>query len=354
MSPDGTSSDANLFRIEPTTGRILTNSILDHESRSQYVFRIKAQDGGTPPRSAVATIEVIIDDQNETPPEFESTHASFSVVENTAPGSVVGSVKARDRDSGENGRISYFITWGNLFGTFGVNRSTGDIFLTGPLDYEESSGYSIRIRAMDNNPVNPMSSIINVNISVIDVNDNPPVFDENPVIITVRENIPTRTHIYTLAAQDMDSGPRGVIRYTLLSQSPPGDWFAVEPDTGFLSINRVIDYEMTPQVSVVVKATDQPGEGEESFFSTVTVLVLIEDVNDNIPEFQTRSEIDIMEDEPVGYPVMHIITTDRDSHDNGRVTYGIVSGNENGNFYLDTDTGRAQSHLYFCSKTLNS
>jgi protocadherin-16/23 len=249
-------------------------------------------------------------------------------------------VTATDSDSGENARINYYIVRGNLFGTFGVHTQTGSIFVSRPVDYEECSGYSLQIRAVDSNTVNPMSSIINVNISIIDVNDNSPHFEENPVFITIRENIPAGTHIYTFSAIDRDQGDFGRVKYEIVSQSPDGNWFSIEPVSGFFKIHQEIDFEAMSQVSVVVKAEDQARNISGRLASTVSALVLIQDVNDNSPVFETRSEVYVLEDEPVGYPVMHIVATDADSHESGQVSFEIVSGNELGHFSLDADAGK--------------
>ena len=78
---------------------------------------------------------------------------------------------------------------------------------------------------------------------------------------------------------------------------------------------------------------------ETKMSSRVTALVMIEDMNDHSPVFQNRPGVTVMEDEPVGYPIIHVIATDDDSHDAGRVTYSIVQGNEKGHFVIDSTSG---------------
>ena len=73
---------------------------------------------------------------------------------------------------------------------------------------------------------------------------------------------------------------------------------------------------------------------------------MIEDVNDHSPVFQNRAGVTVMEDEPVGYPIIHVIATDADSHEAGRVTYSIVSGNEKGHFVLDSTSGKRTTSLH--------
>ena len=333
------SSGQSMFEINMRTGQITTKAVLDHEAKSRYILSVIATDGGNPARSSMMELEVDVDDENESAPEFENSHVAFEVRENTDPGRTVGTVVAKDKDSGENARVRYYIISGNLFGTFGVNSTTGVIHIARPVDYEESSEYSIHIRAIDSSPINPMSSIIKVNISVIDTNDNAPVFEENPVVVGLREHTRVGTHVYTLSAIDQDSGDRGHVQYEIKSQSPDGDWFSIEKNNGHLSVKSDIDYESTPQISVVVEASDQPQNPEGRQRSTVTALILIEDVNDNRPTFEMRDMFDVMEDEPVGYPIIHVVASDADSHDNGKLTFSVVTGNELGHFHLDSSSG---------------
>ncbi len=71
----------------------------------------------------------------------------------------------------------------------------------------------------------------------------------------------------------------------------------------------------------------------------VTVLVVVEDVNDHAPVFASRPHVTVLEDEPLGFPVLHLIATDADSHEAGRVTYSIAGGNQKGHFMLDSNSG---------------
>ena len=331
--------ESRLFTIHPRTGQIKTGEVLDHETKDRYIFKVIASDSGHPPKETSETVRVDVNDINESPPLFEKTHYSYTIYENITPGKIVGRVNASDSDSGENGRVVYYLVEGNLFGTFWLNETTGDIIVSKPIDYEISSSYSLIIRAIDNSVINPMSSNIIVNITIKDLNDNAPVFELDPVVIVVKENEPIGAVVYTFSALDQDSGPRGTIHYSIVDQSPDDTWFSIDARTGELKVAAVIDYEKITQISLQVEAEDQPGRGEQALSSTVTARVLVDDANDNAPIFKTRSQVDIMEDEPVGYPIEHVLATDEDSHENGRVSYAIMSGNEKGNFRMDSSTG---------------
>ncbi len=201
-----------------------------------------------------------MEDINESPPVFDAPEISLTVDDGTPAGTVIGHVKAHDSDSGANGQIRYYVVDGNLFGTFAINRTTGEVKAAKPVDYEIASSYTIKVQAVDNNQVNPMSSTVPLHIIVNDVNDNAPLFEDNPVVVTVREHTEVGSVVTTLSAVDKDSGARSEVRYTIESQSPEGDWFSVNSETGDMKLLEDLDYEQLTQISVSVVAEDQdPG-----------------------------------------------------------------------------------------------
>ncbi len=107
---------------------------------------------------------------------------------------------------------------------------------------------------------------------------------------------------------------------------------ALEDETGK---RKKRDFHCTVLFAVV--------DPEKRLSSRVTVLVMVEDVNDHSPVFQSRGAVTVMEDEPVGFPVIHVIATDADSHEAGRVTYSIVAGNQQGHFMLDATSGEHEA-----------
>ena len=326
------------FYIHPSSGKITTQDILDYEKRSSYQIDVVVRDQGVPSLQAGTTVIVTVSDENESEPTFEDAHMSLTIGEDMAVHSTVGHVKASDADSGDT--VTYYIIGGNKYAAFLVNSTTGAIVIARPVDYEESAHHSLQIRAVDSNPTNPKSSIINVNITITDVNDNTPTFEHDPVIFTVRENIPNNTIVHTFSATDLDSGKYGQVKYEIVSQSPNLIWFKIDSFTGDLITVHPLDYEEIRLISLVIKASDQPDDLSNARVSTVTTLVKIEDRNDNSPVFQEMSRVDILEDEPLDYPVMNVIATDRDSSQNGEISYIIVSGNDLGHFSLDTSTGK--------------
>lgn len=284
---------------------------------------------------------------------FHAKNVTFDVVENTDIGTVVGVVTAHDRDSGENGRVSYYIISGNVFSLFTVDRITGEITSIREIDYEESSSHILGIRAIDNNALYPKSSNISVTIRVVDVNDNAPVFEQDPVLLrTVKENTPTGHAVYTFTATDKDSGQNGTVQYRITSESysgpdpDAGSYFMIDASSGQLKIKKNIDYEKVHQISLIVEARDKCPTQDCVLNASVTTIVYVIDVNDNNPIFESPAQVEIFEDENVDYPVLYLLATDKDANENNSgnnlVTYKILSGNNADKFNLESTTGNKQ------------
>nr|KAG5696279.1 hypothetical protein BaRGS_019981 [Batillaria attramentaria] len=352
---DRTGSDRDAldnFSIHPTSGWITTEEVLDYETKTSYRLSVVAHDNGSPRRSQVQAIIVNVNDDNDEAPLFHAKNVNFDVVENVSIGTLVGKVQAEDKDSGENGRVSYYVVGGNVFSLFNVDQMTGEIRTVREIDFEESSSHLLSIQAVDNNAAFPRSSNISVTIRVIDVNDNTPVFENDPVFLrTVRENTPLNHVVHTFVATDRDSGANGTVRYSIVSedasgpQPTTGNYFKIGAQDGRLRVAKAIDYEQVHSVSVIVQASDSCPVPSQVLSARVTTVVFVLDVNDNKPEFESGfdRQIYIFEDEPIGYPVTVIVAVDSDSNQddsgNNVVNYGIVSGNDDGKFRLDSDTG---------------
>jgi len=147
-----------------------------------------------------------------------------------------------------------------------------------------------------------------VNIGIEDVNDNAPEFDSSMVRISVPENLELGIPLYAAHARDRDSGRNGVITYRLTSAAgatSTGGLFAVDPRLGHITLARHLDYETAQRHSLVVHATDT---GEPPLSANLTVLVEVQDVNDNRPVFE-RAEytVDVLESLPVNSQVRNYI-----------------------------------------------
>lgn len=319
-----------------STGLINTAQTLDREVQDYYTLIVLARDGGSPPQEARANVLVRVLDVNDNMPVAASSSYTFTTQENINPPTVVGVVSASDLDAGDNGKIYYYITEGNDLDVWEINHSTGEVYNVRVVDYEMEAHYTLTIMVQDNNVPQTLSTTITVNINVLDQNDNTPKFDQDLIYLTLQENVGVSHVIWTVSATDADTGLNGLIKYSILTDQ---DFFAIDEYTGTLRTIQNVDHEVNRVFLFVVQAKDQATNVTGRRAATTTVEIQIYDSNDNSPVFVSRNTTSVMEDEPVGFNVIHIIATDGDSGENGRVGYQLESGNEGGRFSLDSVTG---------------
>lgn len=273
----------------------------------------------------------------------------FNSVEETTPGSIIGSVRLHDRGTLEEGKVTYIVVGGtDKDGTFVVDRLTGDVYLAGPLDYEQNTQYNLKIEVDDFSQFPPNSTLVNLDIAIEDSNDHSPEFAEDPITIVISENIETGSSVYTFQAMDKDgSGPNSELVYSILHQWPdtPG-LLTLDPISGVLSLGHTLDHEVTSSLILVVKATDSALNVSQRRWGSVTARMYITDENDNLPVFISPTAVSVMEDQPVGFVVLFVMAKDADEGENGRVTYKIQSGNTGGTFSLNPNTGKPDPFLY--------
>lgn len=291
--------------------------------------------------------------------KIHPTHTHTQVKEDVPVGYVVGAISAKDNSDADNlisdgQHITYTLTSLNsdtIEDAFDMDRNTGSLVVARLLDREQQSEYRLEIRALDTTASNnPQSSAITVRVEIVDVNDNAPAWIEDPIVINVVENTAIGSAVYNFTAFDADAGQNGAIQYTLLRQQPATDVFAVDPLTGTLSLLAATDYEQLTEYLLVVQATDQSVSVADRLSTSVTARVLIADANDNSPVFVSpslsadmqASVIHLSDATAVGARVTHVLAVDSDSGDNGRVTYAILSGNEDEYFNCDPNTGFVQ------------
>ena len=158
------------------------------------------------------------------------------------------------------------------------------LILIDKLDREEKSSYLLAVFAVDGgNPSNTGSTLIN--ITVIDANDNSPVFENFSYEITTPENTPVGASIARVKAYDKDSGLNGKVTYKLAENTLAefGHLFAIRPEKGEVYLKNNLDYETKQVYQLYITAADQ---GPDSISSRTSLTVRVEDVNDHSPEIK--------------------------------------------------------------------
>ncbi|XP_071958459.1 neural-cadherin-like [Antedon mediterranea] len=324
----------DLFQIEPIIGRIevRSNANLDRETDDKYYLLVKAEDMATTGRkSATATATIIIDDVNDNPPVFNPTSYSETVPETLAKGSRVLDVLASDRDIGVNAELTFTIVSGNNAGKFKinpnpVNKQNAILVLNKELDYETGDrSFTLTIQASDSKD----SASATVQITVMDVNDNAPVFENLPEAFSFFEGQIPQDAVMTVFAKDTELEDNGrVARYEIDPSTNEDGLFEVNPDSGVLRIVKELDRETTERHELKVLAIDagippMTGEG----LLTITVL----DINDECPSFaEDQYTPVVMENSASPIEVAVISPTDPDTGIQTPFTFRVVNGDDKG------------------------
>ncbi|KAI2656936.1 Protocadherin-19 [Labeo rohita] len=273
----------------------------------------------------ICVIKIEIIDVNDNAPRFPTNHIDIEISENAAPGTRFPLEGASDPDSGSNGIQTYTITPNDIFGleikTRGDGSKIAELVVEKTLDRETQSRYTFELTAEDGGDP-PKSGTVQLNIKVIDSNDNNPVFDEPVYTVNVMENSPINTLVIDLNATDPDEGTNGEVVYSFINfvSNLTKQMFKIDPKTGVITVNGVLDHEELPVHEIDVQAKDL---GPNSIPAHCKVIVNVIDINDNAPEIKLLSEnsemVEVSENAPLGYVIALVRVSDNDSGANGKV-----------------------------------
>ncbi|GIY35474.1 protocadherin-like wing polarity protein stan [Caerostris darwini] len=329
LNPAG---DNDVFQIDENTGVITLGKKLDREAIAFYSLLVQATDKGEDPeqRSAIATVEISVLDDNDNYPQFTERTYLIDVPEDIewASRPVIAVVKAEDKDLGVNAAIRYAIIGGNTQGHFNIASQSGEISVVSALDYEMSRSYRLIVRAQDGGQPS-RSNTSNVILRVLDANDNDPKFYTSLIQDSVSEGVPIGHSVLRVQAYDADDGPNSEIVYSILPTDQPIP-FAVDRMSGWVLTTNELDREQNSFYDFEVMAKDR---GSPSRSSTASIIIRVQDINDNDPVFEPKSyEASVSEIDPPGTPVVGVTATDRDEEP--RLIYHISEGNHRGRFNI--------------------
>uniref|UniRef100_A0A2K5YWI8 Cadherin-23 n=1 Tax=Mandrillus leucophaeus TaxID=9568 RepID=A0A2K5YWI8_MANLE len=336
---------AGAFEIVTTNdsiGEVFVARPLDREELDHYILKVVASDRGTPPRKKDHILQVTILDVNDNPPVIESPFGyNVSVNENVGGGTAVVQVRATDRDIGINSVLSYYITEGNKDMTFRMDRVSGEIATRpAPPDRERQSFYHLVVTVEDEGTPT-LSATTHVYVTIVDENDNAPMFQQPHYEVLLDEGPDTlNTSLITIQALDLDEGPNGTVTYAIVAGNIINT-FRIDRHMGVISTAKELDYEISHgRYTLIVTATDQCPILSRRLTSTTTVLVNVNDINDNVPTFPRHYEgpFEVTEGQP-GPRVWTFLAHDRDSGPNGQVEYSIVDGDPLGEFVISPVEG---------------
>ncbi|XP_058141834.1 protocadherin alpha-3 [Dasypus novemcinctus] len=268
-------------------------------------------------------VEVEVKDVNDNPPVFPTAIKNLFISESRSPGSRFPLEGASDADIGTNSLLTYGLNSNEYF-TLDVKRNDEEIKSLGLvlktlLNREEMPEHHLLITAVDGGKPE-LTGTTQLKITVLDVNDNAPTFEQTIYKVRLLENAPNGTLAVIVNASDLDEGANKDIVYSFNTDISADilSKFHLDPVNGYISVKGNIDFEETKSYEIQVEATDKgtpPMEGH------CTVLVEIVDINDNVPELVIKSlSLPVSEDAPYGTVIALISVSDRDSGANGQVT----------------------------------
>ncbi|XP_065146672.1 protocadherin gamma-A12-like isoform X39 [Paramisgurnus dabryanus] len=340
---------AKLFSIDKTTGQIEVIEEIDYEKEQNYEIGIQAKDASG--LSSTAKVIIDISDVNDNPPRIILKSLNNPIPENSLPGTEVGIINVQDKDSGENRQIRCSVQQ-NV--PFKLNPSVKNYFslvTTNTLDREKQSDYNITVTATDGGSP-PLSTSMTIHLSISDVNDNPPVFEQQSYSTYVTENNKPGTSVCSVSANDPDWRQNGTVLYSLISSEvngvPVSSFLSINGDTGVIHAVRSFDCEQFRNFTVQVVARDN---GSPPLSSNVTVKVFITDENDNspqilypVPDGKSLMTEMIPKATLSGSLVSKVIAVDSDSGQNAWLSYQIVKSTDPGLFSIGLHSGEIKTH----------
>ncbi|KAI5940868.1 Protocadherin-23 [Manis javanica] len=329
------------FKIDANSGEIRTTTILLHDYRPSYTVTVIASDQGVSSLQGRAVINIQVIPLPRGRPVISQNIRHLVIPENLKPAKVMSLIKSPDHlPHHPNGKLHFSIAADDRDGHFAIDSLTGDVFLSKELDYEMTSHYLIRVVIKDPSKTPPLNSTVFLSIDVEDQNDHSPSFQEQFVVVSVEENVPIGTLVHVFNAKDGDgSFLNSRIQYFVESHHPGTNPFIIHPSSGALVTASPLDRERVPAVVLTVTASDQAANVTDRRLRSLTAQVVILDVNDHSPTFMSFPIAHVREDAMAGSLVHHISAQDPDEGRNGRVTYSILSGDENRAFMLDEASG---------------
>ncbi|XP_041079395.1 protocadherin alpha-10-like [Polyodon spathula] len=261
-------------------------------------------------------VDVKIVDINDHAPAFSDNETYLEMSESSQVGARFTLESAQDPDVGSNSLHSYRLNKNEHFELAEYSKIPV-LVLQRPLDREQSGMHYLILTALDGG--NPQrSGILQITITVLDINDNTPVFDNHVYSIDLQENTPRDTVVLKLNASDLDEGLNGEIMYAFgkSNKDTVYELFSIDKNTGEIKVKGSIDYEANIAFEIDVQATDR-GNAPMSVHCSVVIHII--DVNDNTPEIEMTSLTNyISEDAPPGTAVALINVIDTDSGVNSK------------------------------------
>ncbi|XP_067671512.1 cadherin-23-like [Haliotis asinina] len=324
------------FSVSATTGILCSAShVIDRETAESITIIVQVRDleaeENIDEQTATASVSVTIVDINDNFPEIEQgSNIAVNVSEGTPIGTVIKTLDAIDRDQRQT------VTFSTSSVDFNITEE-GRISLAKKLDRETATTVNFTIYATDNGSP-PLTSTSTINIVVLDINDNDPQFSMTTFTFSVSEDCSNGTVVATIHATDKDEGHNANVTYLLGDDK--GGLFRMDSINGYIILEGSLDRERVSTYSLTVTARDNP-VFETPRLKRTTITIIVTDVNDNSPQFNTDYQQRISEKTNQGTVILTVQATDEDIGNNGKVWYSLQDETANSTvlFAINATTG---------------
>ncbi|XP_061162553.1 neural-cadherin-like [Saccostrea echinata] len=344
---------SSVFSIN-SEGEIEALQSLDYEtSPHTYTLKLIGTEKSTGLSNATQLI-VHLEDDNDNAPVFELSTYTNVTSEGTPVNSVLFSVTATDKDSGSNAELTYTVSDDSfVIETRNVNgKYIGDIKVAKRLDYDSRADrqYKFDVRATDHGNKS-FSGLASVVLYVTNINDEAPVFSEEKdnIVAKIREDQKAGSYVTTVQAVDPD-GDNIEYYFSPKHQISKNSLFRIEPHSGIITLTNTIPPSI-PSYILNVTAYDDGSccGGYPRLSSSSFVIIKIMDINNNNPTFPSCNYApSVLENQPPGTRVVDVLATDPDRGDNGKITYSVVTpNNQEKNFEVNSENGTVVTKRMF-------
>ncbi|XP_016301806.1 protocadherin-20-like [Sinocyclocheilus anshuiensis] len=337
-----TQESRKLFHLDTNTGVLKLAGKIDNNTGKLYKLIVLANGPTCIPEVATVTVHVI--KQLSGPPVVIPRYIAsekdgvVSISESEPSFSPIALFTIKNTEPQQ--KIECLLEGTGPFRLVPYERFKNEYLLetTELLDYEQQQDYEMVVVVR-----NSRGLVVNtvVKVHVLDVNDNAPVFKQSFIDITVEENNPPNTFVAQLQATDADSESRGEVYYLLGADAPT--IFDLDRSTGVLIVSTSLDREEKETYRFMVRAVDRGTPRKESI---ATVIITVQDRNDNSPRFINKDFTFFVPENFPGFGEIGALTvTDADAGENGWVALSILNGSDI--FVIDTGRGalRAKTTL---------
>ena len=317
-------AQSGVFIISDTSSVVL-NAALDRESQDVYNVTVVVTEVRSTPgdeQSTTAVVTIYVEDINDNTPVFLNPNPDERLNDQLPNGTEVTTIVCTDQDVGTNAQVVYSFV-GNATDNLAINQTTGVVSVARSLVLSENVftvNYSLTVRCEDRGSPS-LTNETTLSIQVYKDDTNPPTFANRTIVATVDENATLGQVVITIRASDNDSPS---LNYRLENESAPGV-FAINSSTGVITVAQSLDRETTESYELTIVATENriaPGMSQSDM---ADLTILVQDVNDNSPQFSNSSQtLNINDRTPIGTNIASVLCTDNDIGTNSEISYRIL------------------------------